>query len=79
MNNIDLTLIKKYVDKKVAGNLTGKSAYQIAVDNGFEGTEQEWLESLKSVLTAQDKSDIADIVLSELPTTQGVLYGNTSN
>lgn len=25
----------------------GKSAYDIAVDNGFEGTEQEWLESLK--------------------------------
>ena len=24
----------------------GKSAYQIAVDNGFEGTEQEWLDSL---------------------------------
>lgn len=31
------------------------------------------------VLTAQDKTDIANIVLSELPTTQGVLYGNTSN
>ncbi len=31
------------------------------------------------VLTAQDKADIADIVLQELPTTQGVLYGNTSN
>lgn len=28
------------------------------------------------VLTNQDKSDIADIVLGELPTTQGVLYGN---
>ena len=25
----------------------GKSAYQIAVDNGFDGTEVEWLESLK--------------------------------
>lgn len=25
----------------------GKSAYEIAVDNGFEGTEAEWLESLK--------------------------------
>lgn len=25
----------------------GKSAYQIALDNGFEGTEEEWLESLK--------------------------------
>ena len=31
------------------------------------------------VLTAQDKAYIADIVLQELPTTQGVLYGNTSN
>lgn len=28
------------------------------------------------VLTAQDKTDIANIVLSELPTTEGVLYGN---
>ncbi|HFI0935222.1 TPA: hypothetical protein ACGO17_000372 [Streptococcus suis] len=26
----------------------GKSAYQIALDNGFEGSEQEWLESLKA-------------------------------
>src|SRR5699024_9372454 len=25
----------------------GKSAYQVAVDNGFEGTEEEWLASLK--------------------------------
>lgn len=25
----------------------GKSAYEIAVDNGFEGTEEQWLESLK--------------------------------
>lgn len=25
----------------------GKSAYEIAVENGFEGTEQEWLEALK--------------------------------
>ena len=25
----------------------GKSAYEIAVDNGFEGTEEEWLASLK--------------------------------
>lgn len=26
----------------------GKSAYEIAVDHGFEGTEEEWLESLKA-------------------------------
>ena len=29
------------------GGGSGKSAYQIAVDNGFMGTETEWLESLK--------------------------------
>ena len=27
--------------------VAGKSAYEIAVDNGFVGTETEWLESLK--------------------------------
>jgi hypothetical protein len=26
---------------------SGESAYQIAVKNGFIGTEQEWLDSLK--------------------------------
>lgn len=25
----------------------GKSAYQVAVDNGFVGSEKQWLESLK--------------------------------
>ena len=33
----------------------GKSAYQIALDNGFEGTETEWLASLKG-----DKGDKGD-------------------
>ena len=31
------------------------------------------------ILTDQDKSDIADLVLAELPTTQGVQYGNAGN
>lgn len=26
----------------------GKSAYQIALNNGFEGTEEEWLKSLEA-------------------------------
>lgn len=30
----------------VADTLTVKSAYDIAVENGFEGTEEEWLETL---------------------------------
>lgn len=41
-------LAKRYVDEvlKGEGALQGKSAYQIAVDNGFLGSEIEWLESL---------------------------------
>ena len=34
----------------------GESAYEIAVRNGFEGTEQEWLESLKCDHPADGKS-----------------------
>lgn len=34
----------------------GKSSYQHAVDNGFEGTEQEWLASLKG-----EKGDTGDV------------------
>lgn len=33
--------------KVLGGGSGGKSAYEIAVDNGFDGTEEEWLESLK--------------------------------
>ena len=45
----------------------GKSAYQIAQDHGFEGTEEEWLESLKGSgenetfnATLQEEQDTAD-------------------
>ena len=37
-------------DLRIGGvirGLDGKSAYQIAVENGFQGTEEEWLESLE--------------------------------
>jgi len=44
-----LALARKYTKETVAGAgaIKGKSAYQIAVDNGFVGTEQEWLDSLQ--------------------------------
>ena len=46
----------KMGDGKTAWNdleygLSGESAYQTALRNGFVGTEQEWLESLKSIPT----------------------------
>ena len=41
-------LSKRYIDNTLAGTgaLQGKSAYDIAVENGFVGTEEEWLNSL---------------------------------
>lgn len=48
MDVVTYLLSKKYVDDTLqgAGALVGKSAYQIAVDNGFKGTEKDWLNSL---------------------------------
>lgn len=48
---VTYALLKKYL-KKGGGSgsgtgADGKSAYEIAVDNGFEGTVEEWLGSLK--------------------------------
>lgn len=42
-------LSKKYVEDTLvgAGALVGKSAYEIACENGFKGTPAEWLASLK--------------------------------
>ena len=42
---INLKLVSQVVAAGVPGPV-GKSAYQIAVDNGFEGTEYEWLREL---------------------------------
>ena len=42
--------LQKAIDDGLIGGgsgTAGKSAYEIAVDNGFVGTETEWLESLK--------------------------------
>lgn len=43
-------LLKTYVKQTIEGStdiLKGKSAYEIAVDKGFQGSEEEWLNSLQ--------------------------------
>lgn len=55
------------------------SAYQIAVKNGFDGTEEEWLESLKGSRgggsyadwSEEDKAAVVADVLAALPTYNG--------
>lgn len=43
--NININAPKETVELHVGNR--GRSAYQVAVDNGFKGTEREWLKSLK--------------------------------
>lgn len=52
MDLTTLALLKRYVSDSIANaeinGMTGKSAYEIAVDNGFSGSEKEWLQSLRA-------------------------------
>ena len=49
MDVVSYILSKKYVEDSLAGAgaLAGKSAYEIAIDNGFKGGPSEWLASLE--------------------------------
>lgn len=49
MDITSYVLSKKYVDEVISNSdsLKGKSAYEIAVEQGFEGSEAEWLKSLE--------------------------------
>lgn len=49
MDITTLALAKAYTDEVAGSGVKGdpgKSAYQIAVEEGFSGTEQQWLDSL---------------------------------
>ena len=48
---------------------TGKSAYQIAVDNGYNGTESEWLATLKANIESYKLNEFNknDITIGKFP------------
>lgn len=53
-------------EQVVAETIQGKSAYEIAVENGFSGTTEEWLASLKGTdgKDGEDGTDGKDAVLT---------------
>ena len=70
---INETLPNEYAKKTdMPETINGKSAYEIAIKNGFTGTETEWLESLKGKpgdtysLTDSDKQEIADLISTQI-------------
>ena len=60
---------------KFGSNEGGKSAYEIAVENGFKGTVTEWLESLKGAKgDAFTYEDFTDEQLAALKGAKGDNY-----
>lgn len=57
---------KQPQQKTIVNNYVGKSAYNVAVDNGFIGTEQDWLNSLKG---ANGKDSISTNTIVKKETT----------
>lgn len=72
--NFESSFGEVYVLNGGGSGADGKSAYEIAVENGFEGTETEWLESLHGYTpvrgvdywTEPDKEEIVADVLEQL-------------
>ena len=81
-----LQAANRYTDEKIAsGEFNGKSAYEIAVENGFIGSEQQWVESLKGndgktpekgvdYWTNADQQSIVNDVLQALPKWNGGVF-----
>lgn len=60
-----------------ASGVDGKSAYEIAVDKGFEGNEEEWLDSLKNAtdLTDYATTDYVDSTVGDIQKTLSLMVG----
>lgn len=58
-----LVFVKGLIDKQLSElGIKGESAYEIAKRYGFEGTEEEWLESLKAESDLSDYLRIDEII-----------------
>lgn len=83
LDETEQTFDQLFDDEQLLLGPEGKSAYEVAVKNGFKGTEQEWLDSLKGEpgkdyeLTAEDKAEIAEMAaeLVDAPGGPGDLTG----
>lgn len=75
LSPLTLAAAKTYTNKSIegAGAIAGKSAYEIAVENGFVGTEEEWLESLHGEDGKDGKDGVDGVGVPEGGTTGQIL------
>lgn len=67
------------IEKNGIAGENGKSAYEIAVEDGFQGTQKEWLDSLQGAtpvvgidyFTEEDKQVMISHVIAALPVYNG--------
>lgn len=68
-------------EKNIMG-AEGKSAYQTALDNGFVGTEAEWIASLKGepggAYSEEDKAELMDYIDTKFTELMGDILGGAS-
>lgn len=84
-NRITITDINGEKEIDVTNGIDGQSAYELAVKNGFEGTEEEWLESLRydhseefTKLAEQVKKDATDAENSASEAKKAMNQANTT-
>ena len=70
MDMITYALLKKYVETSLEGagalkGKDGKSAYEIAVEHGYAGTEEEWVDSLQGESVESLSLEDLQIILEE--------------
>lgn len=75
--DVDPAVVRSIIDEYINehGITSGKSAYEVAVDNGYVGTEEQWLDSLKG---AKGDSGLRGTSISRVRIDRGYLYVETS-
>ncbi len=71
--DLEDALAQALTDAAQSGAFQGASAYEVAVANGFEGSQEEWLESLQGTLA--DEADLGDIQRVNVTGTFSTDYG----
>jgi hypothetical protein len=62
INGIAESVIKLKGSLSLPKAIQGKSAYEIAVEEGFKGTKKEWLDSLKAIAPEDVKQIVNEII-----------------
>lgn len=80
MPDVEEAVQEALAQAKENGEFRGASAYEVAVENGFEGTEEDWLESLQGGFgSTAELGDVQQINITGVLTTDAAVLINFHN